>query len=270
MIGSGDCSAYLKIKGTFTSSTVINGTIYSNENVTNYEFLPSDLINITTLFISWFTNGSNEDFISFGQDLTDIGANYPNQITLKNFITDFIADKTFFIKENTQNVITYKQSTREYLFRDWTNYLVNDIASPVNYTQIQIKPHGELDNIRELILETVETEKRHETILGNIGSLGGAISIAVGIYFVLFGGLLCYPWGIIQKCCNYKSRTKRKFLNNLSIIPLTEKNRLPLFKEKDDTSQKEYINYLISRLHSLEIILEEYGINSDFIEKSDK
>ncbi|RIB20122.1 hypothetical protein C2G38_2180079 [Gigaspora rosea] len=110
-------------------------------------------------------------------DLPDIGANYPNQIPLKNFITDFIADKTFFIKENTRNVITYKQSTREYLFRDWTNYLgfpnyyiklpllqittsVNDNASPVNYTQIQIKPHGELDNMRELILETVETEKR--------------------------------------------------------------------------------------------------------------
>ncbi|KAF0553043.1 hypothetical protein F8M41_020729 [Gigaspora margarita] len=291
-IGDGDCTAYLKIRETYTSTTEINGTIYTNGNVTSYEFVPSNLINITTLFITWYTNGSNEDFISFGQDLRDIGANYPNQITLMNFINYFLADKTLFIKENTENIITYKPSTREYLFRDWTNYLgfpnyyiklpllqvttsvfdntVDNVVAN-NHTTILISPYGKVQGDLDMqILETVETEKRHETILGNIGSLGGAISIAAVIHFVLFGGLLCYPWGIIQKCYNYKSRTKRKFLNNLSIIPLSEKTRLPLFEEKNDTSQKEYINYLISRLHSLETILEEYSINSDFIEKLDK
>ncbi|CAG8694958.1 37693_t:CDS:2 [Gigaspora margarita] len=190
-IGGGDCTAYLKIRETYTSTTEINGTIYTNGNVTSYEFVPSNLINITTLFITWYTNGSNEDFISFGQ------ANYPNQIALMNFVNYFLADKILFIKENT-----YFQFQSTHCVFD--NTVDNVVAN--NHTTILISPYGKVQGDPDMqILETVETEKR-----------------------------------------------------------------LPLFEEKNDTSQKEYINYLISRLHSLETILEEYGINSDFIEKLDK
>ncbi|CAJ0845190.1 8840_t:CDS:2, partial [Entrophospora sp. SA101] len=251
-----DCSANLKPFG--------DGT---------YKFTPTeDMINdgsdnnVGMLSLSW-SNSSEYDrlYIEFGEELVDIRNNYPDQINLQNYI-DYL-----------KNVVYIKWTRRNYLIRDWTNYLGFPthyvslrIAEPIasvstttpyeNQTTVNIVPYGYLTGA---YFETVETEKRFETVLSNIGSLGGAISLLLGIYAILFGGSLLSPWGIFQNyCCKYKPRSKRKLLNNLPVIPLTEKNQLQYENSEDPN-----IISIITRFNSLETVLREYVINSDFLDE---
>nr|CAG8446896.1 2845_t:CDS:10 [Entrophospora candida] len=224
------------------------------------------------LFLYW-DNTSNLTLIEFGGELDDIRNNYPDQINLQNYI-GYLNSNYMPIQENL-NGFDIKWTRRNYLIRDWTNYLGFPnhyvslrIAEPIlstyttsykNQTTIAISPHGYVDEY----FETVETEKRFETVLSNIGSLGGAISLLLGVYAILFGGSLLSPWGIFQNyCCKYKPRSKRKLLNNLPVIPLTEKNPLQYENSEDPN-----IISIITRFNSLETILREYVINSDFLDE---
>nr|CAG8610193.1 10792_t:CDS:2 [Entrophospora candida] len=262
-----DCSANLKLFD--------NG---------RYKFTPSENMNVDDnrgyVILSWnYIPGHDFNYISFGAELDDIKKKYPDQANLQKYI-DYLQDLEL-VQGNKSNYFYIKWARREYLIRDWTNHLgfpnnhiplriaVPIVLTPMegfNWTQIIIMPYG---NAESGFFETIETEKRSETVLSNIGSLGGAISLLLGIYAILFGGSLLSPWGIFQNyCCN--SRSKKKLLNEkkLPIIPLTEKNQLHYKKSKNpDISEIE--NHLISltiRFYSLETILREYVINSDFLD----
>ncbi|CAJ0859196.1 13291_t:CDS:10 [Entrophospora sp. SA101] len=236
-----------------------------------YKFTPIN--NSRLLFLHWNHTGNGISVITFGGELDDIRDNYPGQTNLQNYI-DFLQSNRVIIQENKENDFFIEWTRRKYLIRDWTNYLgfpnhhvSLHIAEPIvsthttssyeNQTTVYIIPYGYTNNY----FETVETEKRFETVLSNIGPLGGAISLLLGIYAILFGGSLLNPWGIFQNhCCKYKSRSKRKLLKNLSVIPLTEKNQLYYEKSKD-------LDIISLRFNSLETILREYIINADFLDE---
>ncbi|CAJ0748078.1 12367_t:CDS:2, partial [Entrophospora sp. SA101] len=85
-------------------------------------------------------------------------------------------------------------------------------------------------------------------VLSNVGPLGGTISILLGIYAIY-----------------------------LVMIPLTEKTHLHYERSKDPNISeiedpniseiKKDLASLTTRFHSLETILREYVINSDFLDE---
>nr|CAG8573965.1 7670_t:CDS:10 [Entrophospora candida] len=243
----------------------------------NYKFTPTEnMINVPYIsHLHFYWNISVDDIsnITFGAELLDIKKNHTDQITLQNYIGYLNKFNFVSIQGNKQNKVLIEWTRMNYLIRDWTNYLgfpnhhiplriaksttPTPTLSHFNQTEVLIYPYGSRDEYFEI----VETEKRFETVLSNIGPLGGAISLLLGAYAVLFGGSLLDPWGIFQKCCcKYKPRSKRKLLKNLSMIPLIEKNQLHYGNSKDPD-----LISLITRFNSLEIILREYVINTDFL-----
>ncbi|CAJ0638017.1 12160_t:CDS:2 [Entrophospora sp. SA101] len=198
-----------------------------------YKFTPIN--NSRLLFLHWNHTGNGISVITFGGELDDIRDNYPGQTNLQNYI-DFLQSNRVIIQENKENDFFIEWTRRKYLIRDWTNYL----GFPNHHVSLHIA---------------------EPIVLSNIGPLGGAISLLLGIYAILFGGSLLNPWGIFQNhCCKYKSRSKRKLLKNLSVIPLTEKNQLYYEKSKD-------LDIISLRFNSLETILREYIINADFLDE---
>ncbi|CAJ0746107.1 1464_t:CDS:2, partial [Entrophospora sp. SA101] len=264
-----------------------------------YKFTPIN--NSRLLFLHWNHTGNGISVITFGGELDDIRDNYPGQTNLQNYIdflqsnrviiqenkeNDFFIEWTrrkYLIRDWTNYLgfpnhhvslhiaepivsSNYKFRFQLYDLFKVLKYIViqpfliskaHTTSSYENQTTVYIIPYGYTNNY----FETVETEKRFETVLSNIGPLGGAISLLLGIYAILFGGSLLNPWGIFQNhCCKYKSRSKRKLLKNLSVIPLTEKNQLYYEKSKD-------LDIISLRFNSLETILREYIINADFLDE---
>ncbi|CAJ0829863.1 7611_t:CDS:2, partial [Entrophospora sp. SA101] len=240
-----------------------NLELVAYESYRNYKFTPTNN-SYSWLFLTWNnTSGNTFSNITFGGELDDIKDKYPDQTNLQKYITYLQTNNILYIREKKRNAIYIKWTRREYLIRDWTNYLgfpnrhvslripqamaeTPSTSYYENQTTVAISPYGDANGH----FETVETEKRSETVLGNIGPLGGAISLLLGIYTILFGGSLLSPWGIFQTyCCKYKTRSKRKLLKNLSVIPLTEKNQLHFEKSKDP-------DLITLRFNSLEIVLK--------------
>nr|CAG8500649.1 4741_t:CDS:10 [Entrophospora candida] len=256
-----DCKFYTKdddtLSLTFLADCSANLELFNDRS---YKFTPTEnMINSSGLLhLSWNNiPGNGLNIIGFCEELVDIKNNYPGQTNLQNYI-DYLQYNFVYIQENKMNVVYIKWTRKNYLIRDWTNYLgfpnhhislriPEPIASaPIveyNRTAVSIVPYGYTNRY----FETVETEKRFETVLSNVGPLGGAISILLGIYAILF------------------------------VIPLTEKNHLhyerskdPNISEIEDPSISEIkkdLASLTTRFHSLETILREYVINSDFLDE---
>nr|CAG8499247.1 11792_t:CDS:10 [Entrophospora candida] len=244
--------------------------VFDSGSFRYYKFTPTN--NSSALILDWnYTGNATSTIVFDGGELDDIRDNYPGQTNLQKYIS-YLHSNRVSIQENKKNYFSIKWTRRKYLIRDWTNYLgfpnryvSLHIAEPIiltprtsyyeNQTTVYISQY---DDFADNPFETVETEKRSETVLNNIGPLGGAISLLLGIYAILFGGSLLSPWGIFQNyCCKYKSRSKRKLLKNLPVIPLTEKNQL----------YYEDLKIISLRLNSLETILREYIINADFLDE---
>ncbi|CAJ0859254.1 13296_t:CDS:10 [Entrophospora sp. SA101] len=250
-----DCKFYTKDDDTLTFLADFSANL-ELFNDGSYKFTPTEnMINSSGLLLLSWNNipGNGISVIGFCEELVDIKNNYPGQANLQNYI-DYLQYNFVYIQENKKN----------YLIRDWTNYLgfpnhhislriPEPIASaPIvgyNRTTVSIVPYGYTNRY----FETVETEKRFETVLSNVGPLGGTISILLGIYAIYL------------------------LLKNLPVIPLTEKTHLHYERSKDPNISeiedpniseiKKDLASLTTRFHSLETILREYVINSDFLDE---
>ncbi|CAI2166479.1 7593_t:CDS:10 [Funneliformis geosporum] len=124
------------------------------------------------------------------------------------------------------------------------------VAESERLSGIKVKPDSFINHI--------ETEQITSTYLGMIGVIGGAWGLVVAFYAFLFGASSIHPWGFIQShCYGIKPKTQSKLRESLSILPLTDSS---LHSTTNEISVEE-------RLRSLEILLREYVIDVEYLQR---
>ncbi|CAI2171781.1 19868_t:CDS:2 [Funneliformis geosporum] len=147
-------------------------------------------------------------------------------------------------------------------------FIVSNLLSMPLTDEQRTRPDAYLSkiglNIKNFQIQ-VETERRTRSLLNVVGLVGGAWSISMVLYTLLFGANLFRPWGCTQAyCCGY--RTYNKFKNTLPVLPLVNSSSL---LTKPNPSLQD-ITELQDRLNSLEMFLMEYVVDVKYLEKSEK
>ncbi|POG76549.1 hypothetical protein GLOIN_2v1768947 [Rhizophagus irregularis DAOM 181602=DAOM 197198] len=117
----------------------------------------------------------------------------------------------------------------------------------------------------------IDREVRARTYLNGMGLVGGAWGLAAAIYAWLFGADALRPWGIVQLgCCGFPRSTQKKLEKTLPLIPFFDTSRTDT---KDHLSNHglslaekiELIPLLQSRIDSLELFLQEYVVDVNYL-----
>ncbi|KAF0550195.1 hypothetical protein F8M41_024941 [Gigaspora margarita] len=112
---------------------------------------------------------------------------------------------------------------------------------------------------------TVETEQRSHTILSSLGLIGGAWSLAVCVYKLLFGDDAIQPFGLIQKRGYFYARTQKKLTKFLSTIPLVQLLDPSKNFDVDDESR---IDQLEKQINDIELFLRDYVVDAQQLDKA--
>ncbi|RIB24999.1 hypothetical protein C2G38_2068545, partial [Gigaspora rosea] len=103
-------------------------------------------------------------------------------------------------------------------------------------TSVAVKP--------EFDITTVETEQRSHTVLNSLGIIGGAWSLAILAYKILFGDDAIQPFGLLQNRGYFYKRTQKKLTKSLSTYPLV--NLLDSSNNIDDEDDESRVGHLDS------------------------
>ncbi|RIB25004.1 hypothetical protein C2G38_2138997 [Gigaspora rosea] len=113
---------------------------------------------------------------------------------------------------------------------------------------------------------TVETEQRSHTILSSLGLIGGAWSLAVCVYKLLFGDDAIRPFGLIQKYGYFNQRTQKKLSKFLSTLPLVQ--ILDSSKNIVDDDDESRVDQLEKQINDLELFLRDYVVDAQQLDKA--
>ncbi|CAG8653838.1 10402_t:CDS:2, partial [Ambispora gerdemannii] len=117
-----------------------------------------------------------------------------------------------------------KHSREPYIITDITTSPLSkfiDVDPTVNvYGVVAVRPKH--------FFVTVETEQRSKTFISSLALLGGAWSLAAGVYTLCFGTDAQKPWGWAQSwCCFFAPKAKSHFRQTFSVLPLIDRTSDP-------------------------------------------
>ncbi|RIB25009.1 hypothetical protein C2G38_2139000 [Gigaspora rosea] len=131
------------------------------------------------------------------------------------------------------------------------------------------KPRGDIFTDITVSLDfditTVETEQRSHTILSSLGLIGGAWSLAVCVYKLLFGDDAIRPFGLIQKRGYFYEQTQKRLTKFLSTLPLVQ--LLDSSKNIDDDDESR-VDQLEKQINDLELFLRDYVVDAQQLDKA--
>ncbi|CAG8463222.1 21123_t:CDS:2 [Gigaspora rosea] len=107
---------------------------------------------------------------------------------------------------------------------------------------------------------TVETEQ------SSLGLIGGAWSLAVCVYKLLFGDDAIRPFGLIQKYGYFNQRTQKKLSKFLSTLPLVQ--ILDSSKNIVDDDDESRVDQLEKQINDLELFLRDYVVDAQQLDKA--
>ncbi|CAG8760392.1 37348_t:CDS:2 [Gigaspora margarita] len=112
---------------------------------------------------------------------------------------------------------------------------------------------------------TVQGEADITTVLNTFGLIGGAWSLAVAVYKLLFGDDAIQPFGFIQKHGYFHKQTKENLTKFLSALPLVQFS--------DSSNNIDYENHakkLEKKINDLELFLRDYVVEVQQLDKAYK
>ncbi|RIA90353.1 hypothetical protein C1645_823489 [Glomus cerebriforme] len=191
----------------------------------------------------------------------------------KNYDDNILVMNMYTMEPNQAYLFTYTRIIKELISPSW----MNDFGVPPTYERkpsissnlvggpLQTKDGG---NVQIIIqpkynnIVQVDKEVRSHTYLGGLGLVGGAWGLAAAIYAFLFGADALRPWGAVHLyCCGFSRSAQRRFRNASSNIPFFDTS------DPNTLSLAEQNRLLRSRIDSLELFLQEYVIDVQFLDK---
>ncbi|KAF0552006.1 hypothetical protein F8M41_022819 [Gigaspora margarita] len=141
---------------------------------------------------------------------------------------------TILMANNQEQIIWFTRRIRNVIssrFKDLIGFAPKLMSSSYIDPVMQSVPLSNSSNTRgfssvlhispQNYVVNTQTEQRSRTLLSTFGLLGSLWTIAGGIYFFLFGIDKLSPFGCVQSCPCFRSKTRRKLKNTLKVIPFT-------------------------------------------------
>ncbi|CAG8671051.1 12155_t:CDS:2, partial [Gigaspora margarita] len=141
---------------------------------------------------------------------------------------------TILMANNQEQIIWFTRRIRNVIssrFKDLLGFAPKLMSSSYIDPVMQSVPLSNSSNTRgfssvlhispQNYVVNTQTEQRSRTLLSTFGLLGSLWTIAGGIYFFLFGIDKLSPFGCVQSCPCFRSKTRRKLKNTLKVIPFT-------------------------------------------------
>ncbi|CAG8588182.1 189_t:CDS:2 [Paraglomus occultum] len=176
-----------------------------------------------------------------------------------NYLT-YSENERIIIKPNILAAIGFSQTIRiPYLTTALTSGpLAEDYSTikPNVYGTVNISPNSFLN--------------KH--VLGSLGLLGGAWSLAITAYTSLFGSKLLTPWGIIHSyCCCFVRSTRPRLGELFPVLPLQSSRLLDNSSTLDVLTSSSNLSFqdnrtLQQRLDALELFLKDYVVDQKYLE----
>ncbi|GBB97460.1 hypothetical protein RclHR1_00030017 [Rhizophagus clarus] len=179
-----------------------------------------------------------------GQDYTFIYYHLVKEVIVPSWMNDFGVPPTYERKPYiTSNLIASPSQT------DKSGHLMNFMIQPKYINTIQ-----------------VDREVRFNTY-GGLGLIGGAWGLTATIYTFLFGANTLRPWGAVQSyCCGFSRLTQKKLKDSLPIIPFSDDSDIK-DHQINSLSLAEQNKLLLTRLKSLELFLQEYVVDVQYLDR---
>ncbi|CAG8845032.1 7380_t:CDS:2, partial [Racocetra persica] len=99
-------------------------------------------------------------------------------------------------------------------------------------------------------------------VLNSFGLLGGAWSLAVVAYKLLFGDDAIQPFGLIHKYGYFSKKSQNNLTNSLSTFPLVQlSDSSNIIDDENRTKQLE------KRISDLELFLRDYVVEAQQLDK---
>ncbi|CAG8604562.1 9543_t:CDS:2 [Paraglomus brasilianum] len=197
------------------------------------------------------------------------------------FVNSVMTQTDYIIFYRQSNYLTYTRSVRgiikpniladfgfsQTIYISYLNTALTSGPLAENYNIIKPNIYGTVDIKPSSFLVRTDTERRSNTVLGSLGLLGGAWSLALIAYATLFGSKSLTPWGLIHSyCCCFVRSTRSRFRESFSTIPLqsSSSSTSDLSILSSDLSYND--NALQQRLDALELFLKEYVVDQTYLE----
>ncbi|CAB5360068.1 unnamed protein product [Rhizophagus irregularis] len=199
--------------------------------------------------------------------------------------SDFIEESLFTL--NSYSIMpsqdyrfTYSNIIREVIKPSWMNdfgvppkyerkpYIISDlVGNPI----VQDQASGQTISftIQPKYFNTIQIDKelRTHTYLSVLGLIGGAWGLAAAIYTFLFGANILQPWGAVQShCCGFSRLTQNKLKDSLPIVPFSDDPKTKNH-QINSLSLAEQNKLFLSRLNSLELFLQEYVVDVQYLDR---
>ncbi|RIA90348.1 hypothetical protein C1645_823483 [Glomus cerebriforme] len=208
-----------------------------------------------------------------------------DKYNLSTYDDSILLSNSYTITPNQGYLFSYSRTIKELITPSW----MNDFGIPPTYEQkpsissnlvgnplSQLKlaeKHVEF-TIQPKYINTVQVDRevRTHTYLGSLGLIGGAWGLGAAIYAFLFGADTLRPWGAVHLyCCGFSRAAQNKLKNALPIIPFFDTSD-PKTKEHPKkglslAEQNELLSWALSRIDVLELFLQEYVIDVQFLDK---
>ncbi|CAG8436651.1 2447_t:CDS:2 [Scutellospora calospora] len=113
-------------------------------------------------------------------------------------------------------------------------------------------------------ITTVETEQRTHTVLNSLGLLGGAWSLAIVVYKLLYGDDVVRPFGLVHKHGHFHKQTKEKLAKFLSTYPLVQ------HPESSIDINDNPVERLERKINDFELFLRDYVVEAQQLDKANR
>ncbi|RIB29262.1 hypothetical protein C2G38_1198838 [Gigaspora rosea] len=219
--------------------------------VISFKFLIQKTLIWEGIFLRYIYNQSRRlIFIKFSQDMVRLNLSrsirkfiIPNWKAIMGFQPDYI-------------IKPYITSRKDEAQKTMSQMEYNMFAT------ISVRP--------DFDITTVETEQRSHTILNSLGLIGGAWSLAILAYKLLFGDDAIRPFGLIQKRGYFYERTQKKLTKFLSTFPLIQLSDSSNNIDDVFDDNESRVNHLERKINDLELFLRDYVVEVQQLDKAYK
>ncbi|RIB24993.1 hypothetical protein C2G38_2167035 [Gigaspora rosea] len=243
-----------------------NNTKYGKrgEQVINFELKFIDVNVDLNTSSSFFVQISDSEDVDLKTNVSSI------------FSQSIIQANTYNILRGQSFYLYLSRSIRKIIIPNWKaimgfqpDYIIKPyITSRMEVARMQYDSITIVNVQPEFDITTVETEQRSHTVLNSLGLIGGAWSLALCAYKILFGDDAIRPFGLLLNRSYFNKRTQKKLTKFMSTYPLV--HLLDSSNNIDDEDDESRVDHLEQKINDLELFLRDYVVEAQQLDNANK